>query len=110
MKRHADCMCNPLHDDATDSTRLWPADGTLTDQQTVVARLLGMTVRGGRVRASRAGWATVQAVVGLIEEGRGKPLSGAVAASEGRDGVRGGSQGALGAPEGTERVDERWSA
>lgn len=68
MKRHADCACSPVHCDATDTTSLWPADGTLTDQQTVVARLLGMTVRGGRVRASVAGWGTVEAVVGLIDQ------------------------------------------
>jgi hypothetical protein len=70
MKRHADCACNPVHCDDTDTTSLWPADGTLTDQQAVVARLLGMTVRGGRVRCSVAAWGTVQAVVGLIEGAR----------------------------------------
>jgi hypothetical protein len=73
VKRHADCACNPVHCDATDTTSLWPTDGTLTDQQTVVARLLGMTVRGGKVRASVAGWETVQAVVGLIEGARSRP-------------------------------------
>jgi hypothetical protein len=73
VKRHADCACSPVHVDSTDTTSLWPERGTLTDQQTVVARLLGMTVRGGRVRASVAGWATVQAVVGLIEGARSRP-------------------------------------
>lgn len=95
MKRHADCACNPVHVQATDVT--WLRD--LDDVQTAVVTLLGWSRR-----LTVEQYDAVVGIVGLIEEGRRKPLSVDLTASEGRDGVRGGSQGVPEAPEGAREV------